>query len=334
MTENIPIKEIPLPNYDTYKEDLCTHYNISVPLSPIPFNPSGNLKQIPAPLNKQKRGWPWTIESQIKSFKNNEALKLSVVIPSYQQGIYIEESIRSILLQNYPNIELIVMDGGSTDSTISVLEYYKDFISIYVSEKDRGQAHALNKGFSLASGEIYYWVNSDDYLNINSLNTVLTHFIHNPKLEIIYGDGFTYDEQSQKLSYSYAPWAADRYLRFGSSILSHSVVWKSKVHSALWEDLNCAMDAELWLRLFNNRKTKHCHFPIGTLRVHQDQKTSDMKVWSVKWKEDYEVFIWKWYPVISPIEWKWRTIEYRFIQKAFRLFTAKSKLKKYLSRQT
>ena len=331
VLENIPIKAIPLPDYNQYKSDLCHLHNVSFPLCIVPFGKKGNLSKLPFPLSQQKKGWPWNKESSIFCSDSQEIPKLSVIIPSYQQGIYIEEAIRSVLLQNYPNLELIIMDGGSTDGTVEILEYYKNFISVWISEKDRGQAHAINKGFSLASGELYYWLNSDDYLNLNSVNKVVRLFGEHRKLDIIYGDGLTMNEQSKQLSYTFAPWVAERYLRFGGIILSHSVMWKSKVHCALWEELNCAMDAELWLRLFKNSQSMHCHLPIGILRVHPEQKSSKLDVWEEKWKEDYEKFIWKWYPAIGLTRWKWRSTEFYYVQKFFQFLTGTGKLKKYLT---
>lgn len=320
MKENIPLNVIPLPDYTLYRSDLCNRYKLSTPLKTIPFSNTGNLSQIPPPLNQQKKGWPWNIESEVQYFNLENQLKLSVIIPTYQQGTFIEESIRSVLLQNYSNLELIIVDGDSTDNTLSILEYYKNFISAFVSETDRGQTHAINKGFSLATGDLYYWLNSDDFLNKNSLNIVIPNFIRYPNLDILYGDGYTLNEQSQKLKFTYAPWVTERYLRFGSIVLSHSIIWRSKVHCALWEDLNCAMDAELWLRLFKNRRSKHCHFPIGTLRIHPDQKTSKKEKWEEKWKQDYERFIWKWYPAIGKKKWKLRYIEFKVVQKVYQLY--------------
>ena len=88
--------------------------------------------------------------------------KISVIVPSFNQGDYIEETILSILEQNYPEIELIIIDGGSTDNSLEIIKKYSSLIKYYISENDNGQAHALNKGFSLASGDICSYLNSDD----------------------------------------------------------------------------------------------------------------------------------------------------------------------------
>jgi len=122
-----------------------------------------------------KTGWPWTVEtSSISATMPNEVSypKISIVTPSYNQGEFIEETIRSVLLQNYPNLEYIVMDGGSTDNTISILEKYSHWISLWRSEKDNGQTHAINKGFDSASGSLLGYLNSDDVLLPKSLEQV------------------------------------------------------------------------------------------------------------------------------------------------------------------
>lgn len=318
MSENTPIKTIPLPNYKSYQTDLCNRYSLTLPLKIIPFGLNGNLALIPPPIQSGKKGWPWTIESDVKFSDTDVLPKVSVVIPSYRQGQYIEEAIRSVILQNYPNMELIIMDGGSDDETANVLEYYKDFVSVAVSEKDRGQSHAINKGFSLATGSLYYWLNSDDYLNLNSLNNIIPHFLNDDKLDIVYGHGLAVDKDSHPISFDYAPLVLNRYLRFGGILLSHSVIWREHAHCPVWEDLNCAMDAELWLRLFAHRKSRHSQFPIGIYRKHPQQKTSVSQVWAKQWKEDYEIYIWKAYSSISKAAWEYRMFEFKIVQKIYR----------------
>ena len=101
--------------------------------------------------------------------------KISIIIPSLNQGIFIEKTITSLLEQNYPNLEIIVMDGGSTDSTISILKKYEPDVQ-WISEKDNGQSHAINKGIGICSGEIIGFLNSDDYLLPGSLNAIAENF--------------------------------------------------------------------------------------------------------------------------------------------------------------
>jgi glycosyltransferase involved in cell wall biosynthesis len=314
MKENVPVKPIPLPDYEIYREKICKDKSISFPLKSIP---ALRLHDLPAPLNTKKKGWPWDKDSDLEITGINLP-KVSVVVPSYQQGAYIEETLRSILLQNYPVLELIVIDGGSTDETVEVVNHYKEFISLFISERDNGQSEAINRGFSMASGELYCWFNSDDFFAVNTLNKIAPFFLKDAKLDVLYGDGFMYYEETGITTIDLAPLVLDRYLRVGGIILSHSLVWRSSVHCPIWEDLNCAMDAELAMRLFTGRKFKHAMFPIGVFRKHAEQKTTNSDKWAQKWKEDYEDHIWKHYPAIK--NWKLRMYEYRIVQNLFKKY--------------
>lgn len=122
-----------------------------------------------------KIGWPWNEPSAIfpTTMGNSSDLpKISIVTPSYNQGEFIEETIRSVLLQGYPNLEYIIVDGGSTDNTVDIIKKYDDYISYWVSEPDNGQSHALNKGFSKATGDLIGWQNSDDYYSREAFKRV------------------------------------------------------------------------------------------------------------------------------------------------------------------
>lgn len=109
-------------------------------------------------------GWPWTEEKDPDAYTGFKFLpKISIITPSYNQGEFIEQTIRSVILQNYPNLEYIVIDGGSNDNTIEIIRKYEKWITYWVSEKDEGQSHAINKGIEKSTGDIFNWLNSDDY---------------------------------------------------------------------------------------------------------------------------------------------------------------------------
>jgi len=154
---------------------------------------SRTLNDLPVPP-RGKTGWPWTEESQRVSEtlpNGNSWPKISVVTPSYNQGEFIEEAIRSVLLQGYPNLEYIIIDGGSTDNTVEIIRRYECWLSHWVSEKDRGQAHAVNKGWAWSSGQILGWLNSDDIYAPKALFAVAEAWHEAGKSGMVYGDALS-----------------------------------------------------------------------------------------------------------------------------------------------
>ena len=136
------------------------------------------LSELPAPP-PGCTGWPWTedIRPLPETTSNGREWPLiSIVTPSFNQGAYLEETIRSILLQGYPDLEYIIIDGGSTDNSVAIIKKYKRWLTHWVSERDHGQADAINKGLASCTGEIFNWINSDDYLLAGALGKIATAF--------------------------------------------------------------------------------------------------------------------------------------------------------------
>lgn len=147
------------------------------------------LSQLPPPP-PGKTGFPWTEESpQLPDTlpSGQPYPRISIVTPSYQQGAFIEETIRSILLQGYPNLEYMITDAGSTDETVEIIRKYEPFISYWVSEPDRGQSHAINKGWAIATGDIFHYLNSDDLLLPETLATVAHTFASDATIKAVCG---------------------------------------------------------------------------------------------------------------------------------------------------
>jgi glycosyltransferase involved in cell wall biosynthesis len=134
----------------------------------------------------QQNGAPWP--------------RVTVVTPSYNQGEYLEATIRSVLLQSYPNLEYIIMDGGSNDNSVEIIRKYESWLAYWVSEPDKGQAHAINKGFARATGDIFAWLNSDDIYASGSLHFVAQYFTTHLDSLLIYGNGWFLDENGQLAS--------------------------------------------------------------------------------------------------------------------------------------
>ncbi len=256
---------------------------VDLPLKPVLYLNDGLLNQLPK--RDGKTGWPWTVEVERSLYEATRHWpKLTVVIPAYNQGEFIEEAIRSVLMQNYPNLELIVMDGGSTDNSRAILEQYSPWISYWQSEKDKGQGQAINMGFSIASGDYYGWLNSDDFYNEKAFFVLASEIIKSKKA-FYYGDSFTVnrDRSDNVLWKGYL--VRDIFLRFGGLIASHSAFWKSSVHQPVWEKMNCNVDGELWIRLVKGLTKKHIKFPIGSVRYYDNTKSAHPN-WTAKWKED------------------------------------------------
>jgi len=147
------------------------------------------LKNLP-PSPQGRVGWPWTEESPElpDSMPNGKPWpKISIVTPSYNQGQFLEETIRSVLLQGYPNLEYIIIDGGSTDNSVKIIKEYEPWLACWVSEPDRGQSQAINKGFKKATGEIITWICSSDSYVPNAFQKISLIFADNQSVGAISG---------------------------------------------------------------------------------------------------------------------------------------------------
>ena len=128
-----------------------------------------------------------------------QLVKISIVTPSYNQSPYLEKTIQSVLNQNYPNLEYIIMDGGSTDGSVDIIKKYSKFITYWESNPDKGQADAIYRGFERASGDIIAWINSDDFYLDGALKAVGNYFSKYPSIEWLAGNGIIVDEDSHEL---------------------------------------------------------------------------------------------------------------------------------------
>ncbi len=218
--------------------------------------PKPTLDTLPPPP-AGKTGWPWTdapdplpdVMADGRSWP-----RITVVTPSYNQGQFIEETIRSILLQGYPNLEYFIMDGGSSDNTVDVIRQYEPWITRWVSETDRGQTHAINKGWQQASGSVITWLNSDDYYPPHALRHVGRVFAAHPNLAMVFGDSQAVDEQGGFLHRRDMSRFTQKTLLFGQSMAQPAVFNHIRViaeHGLLKEALYYVMDFEFFLRAWH-----------------------------------------------------------------------------------
>lgn len=201
---------------------------------------------------------------------------VTIITPSYNQGNFIEYTILSVLNQTYENIEYIVIDGASTDGTIEILNKYGNKIK-YVSEPDKGQADAINKGFKMAKGEIIGWINSDDLLDENSIEKIISHFIEDKKLGICYGNIINIDETGNILSKTENKnITLNKLLYINSEVVQPGSFYKKafveKVNY-LDDNLRYVMDFDLWIRILKLGNIKYVNETLAYFRLHANSKT-------------------------------------------------------------
>lgn len=202
--------------------------------------------------------------------------KITLVTPVLNAARYIEEAIRSVVYQGYPNLEYIIVDGGSTDGTVEIVRKYEQYLAWWVSEPDQGLYPALNKGFARSSGEIMGWINGTDMLHVGSLFVIGSVFRTFPQVEWITGTATFFNEQGMPtVVRPLQRWSRMRFLANGNRyIQQESTFWRR----SLWEKAGSYVDAslklfsdcELWARFFRYARLYTVGTLIGGYRCHQD----------------------------------------------------------------
>src|SRR6185369_86427 len=207
----------------------------------------------------------------------NPEPRISIVTPSYNQGKYLEKTILSVLDQGYPNLEYIIIDGGSTDESVEIIKKYQDRLAYWVREPDRGQSHAINKGFERATGEIYGWLNSDDWYHPGALQAVVEAFAANPEAGAVVGAGELLNETGYSLIMeSYEISVESLYDWVDKFFMQPSCFFKCETwHKCgpLKENIHFAMDLDLWFRIAHEFRFAKIEFLISSSLVHKDAKT-------------------------------------------------------------
>lgn len=242
-----------------------------------------HIHDFPTPPSNRV-GWPWdcTAVSHTPQKEPNPWPRISIVTPSYNQAQYLEETVRSVLLQGYPNLEYIIMDGASTDGSFDILQKYSDWFDFWTSAKDGGQAAAIAAGLERATGEIVGFINSDDVLLPGALFEVGQYFSTNQTAELVVGKSVIIDTQS-KVTYLIPGLAPTfRSLLFWSSggFNQPATFWRriAMLESGMF-DASCqfSFDYDLYLRLTKRQKAYRLDRFLAAFRVHPTSKTSTLQ---------------------------------------------------------
>jgi GT2 family glycosyltransferase len=200
---------------------------------------------------------------------------VSIITPSYNQAPFLEQTIRSVLEQDYPRIEYIVVDGGSTDSSVDVIKKYADHLAYWISERDSGQAEAINKGIARANGEILAWLNSDDYYMRNTVSVAVRCFEQNPDVVMVYGDMLAVDRDGQTINVlKYQQLSLEDLLCFQiigqpSVFFRRSALRKTGL---LEPSFHFMLDHHLWIRLAQQGRILHVPQVWSAARYHPQAK--------------------------------------------------------------
>jgi glycosyltransferase involved in cell wall biosynthesis len=241
--------------------------------------PNGLLSQLPPPP-ADRTGWPWTEETPPALYADAPPggwPKITIVCPSFRQGRYIEETLRSVLLQNYPALEFIVMDGGSQDETVPLLSRYASWLAHWESQPDRGQSHALNKGYARATGEIFGWINSDDYYLPGAFAAIGRAAAG--QADVLWSGNYAdRSGDAPPLTPVFTlPAYAFQVAVGGRTLPSHATFWRRTIHQPFNEALQFTMDADLFKR-FGKAGIRPRHVPqsLAVFRQHPAAKTSTL----------------------------------------------------------
>jgi glycosyltransferase involved in cell wall biosynthesis len=238
-----------------------------------------SLSDLPTPP-AGKTGWPWTGSTPLPNASvmpdGTPWPRISIVTPSYNQGQFIEETIRSVLLQGYPDLEYIIIDGASTDDSVAVIKKYEPWLSYWISEKDGGQAHAINKGLEHCTGEIFQFLNSDDFLTESALIAVACQIRDN---DCLAGGVIDLDEEGRQTVLLSRNLTAFNYITRSPNFLYHQPgVWVRTPHVRQLGGFNASLrykfDWDLIIRYVERwPRIAYIDRNLAFFRLHSNSKT-------------------------------------------------------------
>lgn len=247
------------------------------------------IKKRPAPLMADTlypAGWPHINESDdARAYVHSTTLwpKITIVTPSYNQGVYLEKTILSLIHQNYPNLEFFVVDGQSDDESVSVIRRYEQWIDWWVSEPDKGQSHAINKGLRNSSGDLLGWLNSDDYLFPNALFRIAKAYLEDTSVGAVVGQGHLVTESGRVVHVPNVESVTRESLFqwcLGSDFMQPSCLFSRDAWlecGDIDENLNFAMDVDYWMRIASLYKFRVIPDLLSVSLSHPFAKTTSLR---------------------------------------------------------
>lgn len=243
---------------------------------------------------------------------------VSIITPSYNQAEFLEDTIKSIIKQDYANIEHIIIDGSSADGSVDIIQKYKKHLAYWVSEPDKGQSNAINKGFSHAKGTIYAWLNSDDLLSPSAVRIAVHYLTREPEIGLVYGDRLHIDSKGNVVGINRCPSHDTNMFRRNFTLPQETVFFRREFIEKVGgvdESLKFSMDFDLWCKM--NQVTKMYHIPafIGCFREHGSAKSitfhDSQNTAYEEYREEHAKVYYKYFKkrLPSPIQMKFYRLE-------------------------
>ncbi|HEX8170315.1 MAG TPA: glycosyltransferase family 2 protein [Thermoanaerobaculia bacterium] len=232
-----------------------------------------------------RSGWPWESRAPLPELRRgHDWPRITVVTPSYNQGEYIEATLRSVVLQDYPNLEHLLLDGKSTDDSVSIIRRYEPWLTSWRSEKDGGQAAAIASGFAMATGEILCWLNSDDIFLPGALRAVGAYFAAHRGVDVLYGNRLVIDRDGAVTGRHVWPWRLTRaHWALGQPMAQEATFWRRSIYErvgGLDTSKFFIMDYDLFFRMWRAGTFRKTSRYLGCLRIHEETKnTRHVDVW-------------------------------------------------------
>ncbi len=270
-----------------------------------------NLKDLPAPP-KGKSGWPWTQESQQLPDKMPDGRpwpKISIVTPNYNYAQFIEETIRSVLLQGYPNFEYIIIDDGSIDNSVEIIKRYEKWLTYWTRQPNQGQVNAINKGIRMISGEVFNWINSDDLLNPRCLLTVSSLYCQDSSV-LICGYCLVFDSEGKRKLLANANLTVENFILHWNRkvIFNQPSVWvpvKAVPKAGLLDNsFEYFFDWDMMIRLLEIYPVRYTTEVLTQYRIHPTSKTY---LFCSKFENELRVITEKY--ISQP---KWKKLNFKF----------------------